>query len=107
MAASNITNNTWYHVVLVLDRTDKLKMYINGGLYPVTVGGTNNLIPYASTNYNTTHPFRIGSYTSSDNTTPIIFFNGKIDAFNAWNRVLTQSEITELYNSGNGKQYPN
>ena len=107
MAASNITNNTWYHVVLVLDRTDKLKMYINGGLYPVTVGGTNNLIPYASTNYNTTHPFRIGSYTSSDNTTPIIFFNGKIDAFNAWNRVLTQSEVTELYNSGNGKQYPN
>jgi hypothetical protein len=108
MAASNIANNTWYHVVLVLDRTDKLKMYINGALYPITVfTGTNNLTPYTSTNYNTTHPFRIGAYTSGDNTTPIVFFNGQIDAFNAWNRVLTQSEITELYNSGNGKQYPN
>ena len=108
MAASNIANNTWYHVVLVLDRTDKLKMYINGALYPITVfTGTNNLTPYTSTNYNTTHPFRIGAYTSGDNTTPIAFFNGQIDAFNAWNRVLTQSEITELYNAGNGKQYPN
>jgi hypothetical protein len=31
----------------------------------------------------------------------------KIDTFNIWNKELTQSEITELYNSGNGKQYPN
>jgi hypothetical protein len=108
MAASTIANNTWCHVVLVLDRTDKLKMYINGALYPITVfTGTNDLTPYTSTNYNTTHPFRIGAYTNADNTTPSGFFNGKIDAFNVWNKVLTQSEITELYNSGNGKQYPN
>ena len=31
----------------------------------------------------------------------------KVDAVNVWNKELTQSEITELYNSGNGKQYPN
>jgi len=31
----------------------------------------------------------------------------KIDAVNVWQKELTQSEITELYNSGNGKQYPN
>ena len=30
-----------------------------------------------------------------------------IDALNIWNKVLTQSDITELYNSGNGKQYSN
>jgi hypothetical protein len=106
MAASNIANNTWYHVVLVLDRTDKLKMYINGALYPITVfTGTNNLTPYTSTNYNTNHPFRIGAYTSADNTTPSGFLNGQIDAFNVYNRVLTESEVTELYNSGNGAQY--
>ena len=29
-------------------------------------------------------------------------FDGKIDEFSSWNRVLTQSEVTTLYNSGNG-----
>jgi hypothetical protein len=35
------------------------------------------------------------------------FLNGKIDETYIWNKVLSQSEITELYNSNNGKQYPN
>ena len=30
-----------------------------------------------------------------------------LDGVNMWNRELSASEITELYNSGNGKQYPN
>lgn len=105
--ASNISTNTWYHITFVLDRNDKLKMYLNGTLTSVNVfQGTNNLIPYSSTNFNTNHPFRIGTFTDADNTTPIALFNGSIDAFNVWNRVLTTTEITELYNSGNGKQYP-
>jgi hypothetical protein len=103
MSLSTIGLNTWYNVVLVLDRADKLKIYINGSLQTLTVtGGTNNLIPYSATNYNTNHPFRIGSYTASDNTTPVVFFNGKIDEFNIYNRVLTATEITELQT----KYYP-
>ena len=100
-------NNTWYHVTVILDRSSNMKMYING--VPETlsiVSGTNNLTPYALTNYNTTNPFRIGAYTGADNTSAINFFTGKIDAFNVWNRVLTATEATQLYNSGNGKQYP-
>lgn len=34
------------------------------------------------------------------------FFNGLIDEPAIWNRALTQSEITALYNSGDGLQYP-
>ena len=85
-------------------------MYINGSLETITTPGTvvsNNLIPFSSVNYNNNNPFRIGSYTAADNTTPSGLFNGSIDAFNVWNRVLTATEVTELYNSGNGKQYPN
>lgn len=104
---SNISINNWYHVTFILDRSDKLKIFLDGALANVNVFiGTNNLIPYSSTNFNTNHPFRIGTYTDADNTTPIALFNGKIDAFSVWNKVLTASEITELYNSGNGKQYP-
>jgi len=102
----SIVNNTWYHVVCILDRNDKLKLYINGSLQTLNVtSGTNNLIPYVSYNFNTNKPFRIGAYTDSDNTTATALINGQIDAFNVWNKVLTQSEITELYNSGNGAQY--
>ena len=107
MNTSTVGANIWYHLVVILDRSDKLKIYLNGTLQGLTVtGGTNNLTPYTATNYNTTHPFRIGAYTASDNTTPIVFFNGKIDEFGTWSRVLTSTEITELYNSGTGKFYP-
>jgi len=106
--------NTWYHIVCVLDRNDKLKMYINGSLATTNVVladqatlASNNLIPYLNVNYDTNIPFRIGSYTAADNATPSGFFNGSIDGFSVWSRVLTASEISELYNSGNGKQYPN
>ena len=98
--------NTWYHVVCVLDRNDKLKMYVNGTLVTLnTILGDNNLIPFSSVNYNTNNPFRIGTYTAADNASILGTFNGKIDAFNVWQKALTQSEITELYNSGNGAQY--
>jgi hypothetical protein len=100
---STITTNTWYNVVCVLDKSDKLKIYLNGTLQTGT-SGNNNLAPYVA-NHNTLNPFRIGAYTASDNTTATNFFSGTIDAFNIYNRVLTQSEITELYNSGNGAQY--
>lgn len=33
-------------------------------------------------------------------------FNGDIDEVGYWNRVLTPTELTELYNSGNGITYP-
>ena len=102
-----INNNNWYNATFVVDRTDKLKIYVNGSLQGVVqVEGTNNLIPYSAVNYNTNHPFRIGAYTFSDNVSAMNFFNGKIDAVGIWNRVLTPTEITELYNCGSGKQYP-
>ena len=102
-----LANGNWYHAVIQIDRTDKIKLYLNGSAVTLdNNGGTNNLVPYSATNYNTNNPFRIGAYTGADNVTPSSFFNGKIDEFNVWNRVLTSIEVTELYNSGGGKFYP-
>ena len=102
---NTISINTWYNVVFVVDRSNRLQIYLNGTLQSVNRTGILDLAPYSASNLNTNCPFRIGAYTASDNTTALLTFNGSIDAFNIWNRVLTQSEITELYNSGNGKQY--
>ena len=104
---SNISTNTWYHVTFVFDRSDKMKIYLNGSLSGVnTTSGTNNLMSYSSWNINTNHPFRIGAFTTSDNIGTTANFTGKIDAFSVWNRAITNDEITALYNSGNGQQYP-
>lgn len=105
--SSTINTSTWYHAVFILDRSDKLKMYLNGSAVTLTTtNGTNNLTPYSATNYNTNNPFRIGAYTDADNVTPSSFYGGLLDELNIWNRALTQTEITELYNAGTGKFYP-
>ena len=33
-------------------------------------------------------------------------YNGKLDAVNIWNKTLSAAEVLDLYNCGNGKQYP-
>jgi hypothetical protein len=90
-----VSINTWYHL-LVTRESGVVKIYLNGTLLVTDT----NAIPLS---YVTTLA-SIGAYTNGVSTTS--YFNGNIDAFNVWTKVLTQSEITELYNSGNGKQYP-
>lgn len=57
------------------------------------------------------------SYTGSSNTTGAFsisslgsgvqwYWDGEIDEFGIWNRVLTGAEVTSLYNSGSGLTYP-
>jgi hypothetical protein len=104
---TTVIPNSWAMITIIIDRNDKIKCYINGTLLTLTtLFGTNNLIPYISVNYNITNPFRIGAYALSGSTTPTFFAESKIDEFSIWNRVLTPTEITELYNSSNGKFYP-
>lgn len=91
------STNTWYNFTCVLDRSSNLKMYVNGSLASYTsIQHINDMTPYTSTNYNNDTPFRLGCFTQSDNVTPYGFYNGLLDEFNIWNRVLTPSEITEL-----------
>ena len=42
--------------------------------------------------------FRLGGVT--------LPWNGSIDEMGVWNRILTPTEIGQLYNSGNGLAYP-
>lgn len=104
---NTINTNTWYMLSIVIDRSDKIKIYLNGNLLTLTtLSGTNNLIPYISSNWDINKPFRIGAYTGTDSVTPTNFFNGKMDEISIWRKALTAIEITELYNSGSGKFYP-
>lgn len=88
--------NTWYHVCVVYKGngiSGNVLFYVNGSLVSTQTLGithTNN------------KPLTIGS-----STVPSLFFDGILDECALWNRQLTASEVTELYNAGAGKQYPN
>jgi hypothetical protein len=101
-SSTAIVGNTWYHITITKTVSNAFKMYINGVLQTLTTtdGNISN-----NPTYNALNQVNIGSTFNNGSRTD--YFNGQIDAVNVWNKELSASEITELYNSGNGKQYPN
>ena len=75
------------------------KLYINGvdQFATQTDGNINNVAGYIAN-----QPMSLGGL-SDINLSALC----DLDGVNMWTKTLTQAEITELYNSGNGKQYPN
>ena len=99
----NNIGNAWYHVAMSRNATTGTnKLYINGSL---VASDTNSYAPSyaAETIYPTIGNLYMGANGSKQN--GYYAPNGtKMDAINIWSKELTQSEITELYNAGNGKQ---
>lgn len=90
--AGIINTNEWAHVVLVLDRSGDAVIYINNIERARTgISGLGDL--------NAAYPmeFAGASEFSTQN------FDGQIDEIIAWNRVLSPSEINELYGLGGVK----
>ncbi len=90
--AANVTNatatigqNTWYFIVLTKQGT-QFKLYINGIL---TSQGSSNM-----NSFNSSTNFFISAGVSNSGG-----FSGNIDDVGIWNRALTQTEITTLYNA--------
>jgi hypothetical protein len=79
--------DTWYHVVYTYDGTSRFYLYINN----VQVG-TVNAAPSA---FNSTKNIHVGGL----NHTAPSSWDGKIDELKIFNRVLSASERTSLYNA--------
>ena len=92
--------NRWSMTTLTVSGTS-VKIYLDGVL---EASGTMS----ATLNYVANSYPCVGAFKSNNNVpTQYLANETKIDAFNVWDKELTATEITELYNSGNGKQYPN
>ena len=86
--------NTWYHVVTVVDWVGgTIKTYINNLLVATHATFSGNFAA-------NTGGFSIGQQTN------VWWGSVKVDEVGIWNRVLTSTEVTQLYNSGVGLQYP-
>lgn len=98
VANLQFTANTWYHIVITRKSSTGTKMYINGSL---NASNTSTVNPnYTTTNYNSLGVLQYDSINK------VYYYDGKIDEVNIWNKELTATEVTELYNSGTGKFYP-
>jgi hypothetical protein len=92
------TLDTWYHIVLIFTKSGTIKAYLNGTNLNLVTGTTDGTIRwYGSSAYplpqcpNTTK-LRIYNTVGSG------AFSGNIDEFYVFNKELTQTEITNLYN---------
>lgn len=86
--------NTWYNIVITRKRSTETKMYINSSLQSGTYLFSN---PTVDQDYQSGQIYNIGSYNNGS-----LLSNIRMDEINIWNRVLTPSEVTELYT----KNYP-
>lgn len=92
--------STWIHVVVTVDRSGDVTMYINGSAQ-TDVGDISASSAVAMDNNATFSVGRIGNHIDG------YYFHGYIDDVALFRGlVLTQEQVTYLYNSGIGKFYP-
>lgn len=96
-ATSILTEGSWNHVLVTQDGTG-LKIYVNNSL----AASNSSTVWFA--NVTTPDIFSIGRYRHNNGSG--WYFDGVIDEFGIWDRALTESERTALYNSGAGFAYP-
>jgi len=92
-ASKSLSTGVWYHIVAKYNGSGTAQIYVNGS----SIGSGAGLYTSAYSG-----ELRLG--LASDGTAAL---DGLIDATGFWKgTALTGTEITELYNSGNGLQYP-
>lgn len=90
--ATTLSTATWYFVVLTFDGTN-IRLYLNASLDATSANTSANIVDGSGA---------IGrAFWASGN-----YFDGLVDEIGLWSRALSGSEITQLYNSGTGLQYP-
>lgn len=97
---TTLSTSTWYHLVYTNDYGGTERLYINGTEVATATGSTS------TTGFSAVSYFGLGIYRDGNGNILSRYFDGVIDEVGLWNVVLSSSEVTELYNSGNGKAYP-
>ncbi len=90
-STTNVSDNTWHHIVSVYNGTENIFV---DGVHEAT--GTNGSDLFDADVY-------IG--IRENNIPESVRYDGLIDEIGLWNRSLTASEVSDLYNSGDGLAY--
>ncbi len=94
-----LNDNEWHHAIVTFDdAANVMKVYIDG-VYKGDGGTQDELIADEVNDY----PLVIGALLAGDSPSYYRVFNGSMDEIAIWNRVLTENEVTALYNNGQGR----
>lgn len=94
MDSANYSTGTWHMLTAVRDKSLGMKLYLNGDLKMENSFTGNANSGGQSESY------------MGDRHGPEVNYDGLMDEPGFWNRALSSTEISELYNSGNGLTYP-
>jgi len=104
---TTLTQSSLQNITVTISALGELRVYVNAVAITLNgyLGGTNYTRNF------TVFPIWSGTFFSTIGAdiylgSPERSINGLIDMPTFWTKVLTPSEVTELYNGGNGKQYP-
>jgi len=99
--SSNIVPlNTWTYLSITFDESEStMKLYYNGVLDSTHTGITTPTVLSGNDAF-------LGVDGRNPTTNRNYDWDGKMDEVGIWDRVLTSTEIAELYNSGDGFAYP-
>lgn len=97
---NNSNIGAWKHIVGTFKNGTGGKLYIDGTLQ----GSFAMTAPIV---YDSTDTPTIGCMSYGAGLTWFAQNGIKMDAISTWTKELSSTEVTDLYNSGNGKQYPN
>jgi hypothetical protein len=93
--------NEWCMCTMVVNRSSSIELYINGELQ--TLSGNATISQWNNLNFQSQNPFRVGSYTASDNTSPLLALPGNISITQMYFRSLTLKEIQQNFNALRGR----
>jgi len=88
LKGSNVSTGEWYHVAGVRSSNGDMELYLDGSL-DATDSNNSDTIPH-------TNNERIGGRADDGS---LENFNGRIDDVRIYNRALTASEISDIYNA--------
>lgn len=92
------TDTNWHYIIITSDYSSNLvAIYKDGALY-ISAGMHNRSLPTGNSSQNLAFGYSTG-YSG-------YFYNGYLDEVGIWNRALSSTEVTQLYNGGVGIQYP-
>ncbi len=86
---------------MVVNRSSTVDLYINGVIQ--SLDSTNTISQWNGLDFQSINPFRVGSFTASNNTDPFLVLPGDISSVQMYFRTLSSTEITQNYNALKGR----
>ncbi len=99
---STVPLNEWSHIAVVFDRDGNMTRYLNG----VQTGTQDNISANNGSSVDHPHNFCIGARDGAGGCLERLY-DGSVDEVRVYERVLTTSEIKQVYNAGVGAKVSN